>query len=56
MSKRTQASLEFAPVGDLAAVVLLPESCPSWLFLGNRYSFSLGDDKRPENDSLEIVR
>ncbi len=29
VSKRTQASLEFAPVGDLAPVVLSRESCPS---------------------------
>ena len=34
ISKRTQASLEFAPVGDLAPEAFCPESCPSGSFWG----------------------
>lgn len=53
MSKRTEASLEFAPVGDLAPVVFSPESCPSasfWTFFNNR-----GRDQRPDNGGMEMV-
>ena len=56
VSKRTQASLEFAPVEDLAPVDSAPERRPMASSVQYAFFNNLGDEQKLKNGGMEIMK